>query len=139
MSEARPLRGRVKLALIRELALDGKTEQQLGDEYGVTPQAIHEFKVRNSAAIETVRADLEAEFVALWIADKRNRIAEYETDVEQLAEEIDAAPPEHKAKLFGARHRALRAVAEELGQLAPKAINVGVHYSIRGVDMDRLR
>lgn len=134
------LRGPVKVRLINDLALDALTERDLATLYGVAQQSINEFRGRNAHQIATARGAMEDHFSALWIADKVNRLAELEDDVEQINQELAVAPLEFRPRLYLAKARALRNAAEELGQLAPKSVNatISVRYEIVGVDMDAL-
>lgn len=139
-------RGHVRLALIRDLAGGEHTGAKLAKKYGVCAQAISEFKRRHEAAIAEVRGKLDDEFAGLWVARKAARLAEYENDLLCIQEAIelaaeaagDDAPPPVPADLLRAKHRALRAVAEELGQL-PTRMDVQVsgevvHYAFGGDD-----
>lgn len=152
----RPLsRGHIKWKLIQELARQDKTQRALAREYDVAHSSITEFKQRHAAEIAEVRADLENEFAGLWIAQKTQRLAEYQTDAEEIgdarvqaivghdedgepitAEKVDAA-------LIRAKHAALRAAAEELGQI-PAKVNitidpVTVRYEVVGVSPEDLK
>jgi hypothetical protein len=141
MSEARPLRGRTALALVRELALGVASERELAEQFGVSGPAIHQFKRTHAEQIESARLDIENEFSVLWIANKAARLAELQEDVEQINEALDQVTTTARPRLYAAKRAALRQAAEELGQLAPKSVNVGttVCYEIVGVDLDQLR
>lgn len=135
------LRGPVKVRLIHDLALDAWTERLLAEQYGVSQPTVHEFKERHAYQIAAAREDIENHLAGLWIADKLNRLAELEDDVERINEVLESTKPADRPRLYLAKHRALRNAAEELGQLAPRAVSVGttVRYEIVGVDMDQLR
>lgn len=126
----------VKHRLIRELALGDKTQAALAEQYGVTPGSITIFKQRHHTAIEDVRADLLDEFASLWIAKKVNRVAEYQDDVDKLSDSTET-------DVLKVKHAALKAVAEELGQLPSRyGVSVGsasITYKIEGVDLDKLK
>jgi hypothetical protein len=142
----RPLRGHVRLSLARDLAAMTSTQTELAAKYHVTQGAIAQFIDREQELIIAIRADMGNELAGLWVADKAKRIAEYERDVEQLngalgdADGADGAPP--APDLLSVKHRALRAVAEELGQL-PARMTVKVEGEIRtvieGIDIADLR
>ena len=69
------------------------------------------------------------------------RLAELQDDVERINEQLETADTAAQLRvLYGAKHRALRDAAEQLGELAPRQINVGttVRYEIAGVDLDKL-
>jgi hypothetical protein len=134
------LRGPVRIRLIHDLALDAWSERDLAENYGVAQPSIHEFKIRNSYQIACARDSIEDHFSALWIANKVSRLAELEDDVEDINAALVNATADIKPRLYLAKHRALRNAAEELGQLAPKAVNatVSVRYEIASVDMTAL-
>lgn len=127
------LGGYRKLQLIRLLASGTKTQDELAEQFDVTQGAIAQFKKRNLAAIEDVKANLEDEFAGLWIAHKKHRIAELENIVEKMRAATDA-------KSANIHLRALKQAAEELGQLKVN-IEIGGHieYSVEGVDPDELK
>lgn len=126
------LRGWVRLQLIRELALGEKTSLELGEKYGMTAGSIRGFATRNKAEIEHVKANIDDEYAGLWIADKRNRIAEYEADVGQINTEL---AKETDDRLIRTKAAVLRQAAEELGQLTQKVETTGqVNYTITGID-----
>ena len=53
----------------------------------------------------------------------------------------DGLTPEQFTRVVNVKRLVLRDIAEQIGQLAPRQINVGtaVQYEIVGVDMDALR
>lgn len=126
------LRGRHKLRLIRLLAVGEMTQDELAEEFGVTQPAIAQFKKRNRDEIEHVKANLEDEFAGLWIARKKDRVAE----LEDVAERFKADDP----KAANIRLRALKQAAEELGQLKVSIeVSGGVDYTVEGVDPKELQ
>lgn len=142
MSECRyPLRGQTALVLVRELALGVASERDLAEQFGVSGPAIHQFKRSHAEQIRTARLDIENAFAAQWVANKAARLAELQDDVERINDALDMVAPEQRPQFYAAKRAALRNAAEELGQLAPKAVNVGtaVRYEIIGVDMDALQ
>lgn len=136
----RVLRGPVRVRLIHDLALDAFTERALAEQYDVSQPSIHEFRDKHSYQIMMARDHIESEVAGLWIAEKVNRLAELEDDVEHINEALATVPAEDRPRLYLAKHRALRNAAEELGQLAPKRVdaNVTVRYEIANVDMKAL-
>jgi len=141
---ARPLRGRVGLDLIHRLALGVETERELAEAFGVAPSAIHQFRVKpeNVRAIEKQRAQIEDKTAGLWAAELASRIAELQSDVDLCNERLAGdLPPEQFARVVRVKKAVLHEIAEQLGQLKPRQINVGttVRYEIVGVDMDALR
>jgi hypothetical protein len=141
-------RGHVKVRLIREIAKGEKSNGALGKEFGVSAEAVRLFKHRHAARIEQVAAKLDDDFAALWVADKANRIAEYQQQVDDIADLM--ADPERAAKagvqaaeMMRTAQSALRAVSEELGQLPARTVRheggVSVRYEVVGVSPEELR
>ena len=133
--------------LVREIALSTLTQDELGERYGVHQRTIGRFAERHATEIESVAAEAGDETAGLWIAKKEARIAEYQADVTRANERLIAsdegdgyADPE---RWMGGKHRALRAVAEELGAL-PQRMQVTteqthkVTYTVEGVDLSEL-
>lgn len=143
-------RGHVKLTVMR-MAAEGRPTREIAARFGASVGAVNEFKRDFKAEIAEIAADLENEFAGLWIADKRARLAEYQRNVavcdEMMQRELDKGPgeeiertnrdgelecviigatdPDVVAKMTKARDRALRQVAEELGQL-PSRVRINV-------------
>lgn len=139
-------RGWRKGALIRELAEGERSQVALAGQYGVVQSSISEFAARHADEIAFVRENLEDEFAGIWVAKKTNRLREYEADLERIADALDVPDSGgmEEKDLIAAKHRALRAVAEELGQL-PNRMSVSaevqtrVTYTVPGVDVSDLR
>lgn len=148
MAERAPLeRPSVRLRLIRDLAKAEHTPAELGKRYGVTRQAVHQFKAKHSDAIAHQRAHLDDVFASIEFADKGARVAELSQDAATIAEVL--ADPETAARagvgyaeMVRAKQSALRAIAEELGQL-PSRMQVQVAGSldvqVNGVDVGALK
>lgn len=136
-------RGWRKVQLINELAAAELTERQLATKYDVAPSSINEFRQRHREEINRALLNREDEFAALWVANKANRLAEYEEDINAINDALQA-DSEEDDKLRAAKHRALRAVAEELGQL-PNRLNVTadqrvtVEHRVTGLDVEKLK
>ncbi len=159
-------RGHQRRMLIHELAVGAKNQRVLAAERGVSYQSIWEFSKRHAEEIEQAKAALDAEFVGLWIADKRNRLAELQTMADDLLDLLavaaDTTPPERSAaaeaafgepdpttpdigqviSLVTATNKILRAAAEELGQI-PNRVRMdlgGTVTTVRleGVDLEAL-
>lgn len=126
--------GHIVNKLCRELAVAEKTQAQLSEEYGVSQSAVSQFKTRHRDRIDAIRGKLDDEFAGLWIANKANRIAEYQADVEFIGATT-------KAELLRVKAVILKAVSEELGQL-PARVNVNVStpvtYVVHGINPDDL-
>jgi hypothetical protein len=161
----------VRVQLQRDLALGQKTQSELAADYGVTQSAISQFALRWRVQIQRYREDMADEFAGLWAAKKSARVAVYQGAVELLDDQIEALESgrmvdadalrglisgEHPdgpilltadvsdilARLLKARDRALRSIAEELGQL-PSRVQVTVAgekatLRLEGVDVDKL-
>jgi hypothetical protein len=112
--KARPIRGRHRLALLRDLAVGDFTAAELAEKYDRAVGTINTFKYNHKAEIAEIRSNPDDEFAGLWIAQKKNRIAVYQSQVDRLEESDDP-------KLLARSQTALRSVAEELGQLPNKS------------------
>jgi hypothetical protein len=125
-----------KLALERELALNTPTTVLAG-KYNMTPQGISSFKKRHALAIDEIREHLDDDFAGLPLAIKKNRIAAYEDEVERLTSHPHADHHEWSK----ARQMAYRNIAEELGQLPPRATItvVPVVHMVEAVDLEELK
>lgn len=133
----------IRWQLVRELALKEETRAQLARRYGVDRSAMTQFAQRHTAAIAAVEREIENEMAGLWIAQKRNRIAVYQQDVEEITKlvERDVDPstaPNRPAdrddpgagqivvlgakvpSLLRVKAQILHQVAEELGELSVK-------------------
>ena len=157
-------RGWKKRYLITEIAKGEKSESALARELDCHRQSIRDFKARHAAEIEKAVRDIEDQFVGLWVADKVNRLAEYQQDIEDanvvISEELDGAlaspeidpldpggdegggPIERAPLWIRLKHQALRAAAEELGQI-PNRVRLDVAgrvvtYAVEGVDMTKV-
>lgn len=118
--------------VIRDLALGLKTRADLAREYGVTRSGITRFAERNAREIDELRAAIGNEVLeklaGMWIADQGQRIRMYQTIAENSIDEKSVIA-------------ALKAVAEELGQLPPRAsvVVMPVTHIVEGVNMDDLK
>jgi hypothetical protein len=137
----------VRLRLIRDLAKGEHRDAELARRYGVDRSAILLFKRRHSDAIAHQRAHLDDVFASIEFADKGARVAELSQDAATIAEVL--ADPETAARagvgyaeMVRAKQSALRAIAEELGQL-PSRMQVQVAGSldvqVNGVDVGALK
>lgn len=126
-------RGWVKHRLIRDFALGEKTGRDLSAQYGVSQTSISAFKKRYALEIEEVRNNLADEYAGVWVAQKLDRIREYQNAAEKMAQ---GASPRNAEVLVSI----LKAVAEELGQLPARTqVNVQnnqVEYQIVGISAD---
>ncbi len=133
------IRGRRRLSILTDLASGDYTNVALAEKYGVSHTTIGNYAEKYRDRIETIRQDVTNELAGLWVAQKKNRLAEYEQQIEDLEEAAKGLDPTEITPLIRAAQAALRAVAEELGDL-PQRIKVesdtrsSVRYSIEGVD-----
>lgn len=130
-------RGHIRLKLLRELALGEKNQVQLASEYGVGQSAISMFATRYSDQIEEIRGKLDDEFAGLWIAQKANRLAAYQQDVD----DVDSDEDKNTAEWRRIKHNAVKSVAEELGQIPNKSTiqhEGTVIHKYEGVDPDKV-
>ena len=126
-------RGWVKHRLIRDFALGERTGVELAVQYGCSNASISQFKKRHALEIEEVRNHLADEYAGVWVANKIDRIREYQEAAEKMA---SGASPRNAEVLVSI----LKAVAEELGQLPARTqVNVSqenVTYEIVGISPD---
>jgi len=126
-------RGWVKHRLIRDIALGEKTGKELAEQYGVSQNAMSAFKKRYGLEIEEVRNNLADEYAGVWVANKLDRIRQYQ----EAAENMAAGRSPRNAEVLTS---ILKAVAEELGQLPARTqVNVSTEttvYEIVGLSAD---
>jgi transposase len=132
-------RGYRRLRMITDLAHGKLLKREIAEKYGISETAVYKFQAAHRDAIEAQKEDLENEFAALWVADKKNRVAEYQADVELINERLESGVDQEQVYLK-VKHSALRGVAEELGHLNPKdgTQAAKVEVTIRGVDGDAI-
>ena len=158
-------RGWKRTWLIGQVARSEGTDSSLAIALDCSPSSIRAFRLRHAAEIEALRTEMSDQISRLWIADKLNRLAEMQTDVEDInsviAGKLDAYTPTPYNPLDPASDGAstpaaiedlpawlrtkamvLRAAADELGQIPHRVqmrIDGGVvTYKIENVDMDRV-
>jgi hypothetical protein len=119
------------LELCRLLAAGEVQRSELARRYHVTTSAITQFAQRNAARIDEIRANLDDEFAGLWIADKLARVEAYQIDYDSISQN-------NHHEWVKARTAILKAVAEELGQLPPRAqvVVAPVVHVIEGVNVN---
>lgn len=152
-------RGRLRLELIRDLAMGEWTHASLAQRLGVDTQDIQDFAEKYAQDIaevsQAMAGQLAIEAAGLWISKKQNRIAELQADFDEINDVIGLMrtgkyrPTDNDGSNLGSRrHRALlkskmdilSAVAEEL---SPRGQSAGgsaddpniVHYVIDVGDM----
>lgn len=131
------IRGREQLALIADLAAGDLTFQELADKYGRDKTTVFNFahRAETEAAVRRVREAKGDRLAALWVADKANRVSELQDSIERLTTDHEGPPDPARERATAA---ALRAVAEELGQLTTKVEGAFTVFQVEGVDMDKL-
>lgn len=143
-------RSYLRVELINDLAAGELSQEKLAEKYRVSPATITDFKRRFSYEIEErarfIREQVGDVTSGLWIADKRNRLASYQEQADILEEAIikrDGQGNKPDVSLMKQLSNTLRSVAEELGDL-PSRVQINntqaesVHYTIEGVDTDKL-
>lgn len=123
-------RGRTRLALIRDMALNELSDRELALQIGADLPTVKAFRALYATEISEVISELAGrlagETAGLWIAKKKNRVAEIQSDVEQLNaamkwfeydDEGNLAPhlmaTREYDRLLRAKHFALSQVASE--------------------------
>lgn len=86
-------RGRARLALLRDLAMNEWTDETIANSVGVHVSIITDFRLTYENEISEVRASLAGqlavETAGLWISKKQNRVAELQQDFEDIDVVID--------------------------------------------------
>lgn len=100
-----------RMRLKRELADGSKTQRDLAGEYNVSQPAICKFAERHAEEIEDLRRNADDEFAGILFAKKVRRLEAYSDDAQD-----DEIP-------YVDRHRALRSIADELGEI-PNRVHV---------------
>lgn len=128
-------RGWVKHRLIRDFALGEKTGKALSKQYGCSEAAMSHFKKRHELEIEEVRNNLADEYAGVWVAQKLDRIREYQNAAEKMASGETARSQEVLVNI-------LKAVAEELGDLPARTqvqvSSENVTYQLVSIDPEDL-
>lgn len=122
--------------LIVQLSSGKFTHAELACRYAVTAAGISEFAMRHKNEIVGARSEIsnyteyDARELGIWVAEKLNRIAVYQEDIERIQMKSNPSVAELRVK-----HAALRSVAEEMGQLKSTVEIEGqvAHYVIEGI------
>ena len=122
--------------LQRAIADGERTRSQIARDYGVSASYVTQFAKRYALEIDRIKAALDDQFAGLWIADKESRMVAYQAEYATAA----ASDKANHHEWIKSRVAILHAVAEELGQLPPRATVVvqPVIHVIEGVDLDAL-
>lgn len=123
--------------LRRELATGDLTRSQLARKFGVSTSYVSQFAKTYAREIEAVRARLDDEFAGLWIAQKAERLAAYQAEYETS---LNHLRHDHFEQIR-TRVQILHLVAEELGQLPPKAsvTVVPVVHIVESINLELLK
>lgn len=135
----------VRTELIRALA-SGESVSALAARYGVSRQAVDSFMRRHAERIADVASRLDDEFAGLWAASKVARISVLQAQIEDIADTMDdperaARAGMQAAEMHRVQQQALRAIADELGQI-PARMQVqhsgSLDVRVNGVDLAAL-
>lgn len=130
------LRGRRLYALLRELAEDELTQNQLAQKYGVTQARVSQLKKQYAEEIAEMAEDLEDVYAGLWIAKKEERIKSYIRLAEMIERDLEENGMD--AQIANRLIAVNKAVAEEMGQLPSRVVvrheGPKADYTIGGVD-----
>lgn len=140
-------RSYLRVELIADLA-GGMSINDCAAKYRVSPSTVSTFKQHFAFEIEAkakhITDGLESNTTQLWIAEKTNRLAVYQEQVEVIDEQMQRDDGKNRrpdAALLRTQQAALRGAAEELGQLRTH-VEVDqkiVHSVINGVNPEDLK
>lgn len=139
VSEGRPrfarqdLNFHEKRELCRVLATRGETTMRsIATEWNLDYKTLQYFNRAHAREIHAIAADVENKFAGQWMADKEKRIAAYMEEWELL----NTSKYRNHHEWSKARQAALRAVAEELGQLPGRGgvVIMPVQHLYVGID-----
>jgi hypothetical protein len=83
------IRGYREHGLIRDLAANDLSAEELAARYGIEPDTVYHFKERNKDRVAQVLADWSDEFSDLWSVKKHNRIADLQYLAGTIQERMD--------------------------------------------------
>lgn len=131
-SGSRKLKPWDRRALCRELAAGEVKRAVLARKYGISGAYVTKFAKQHAAEIDAIKVNLDNEYAGLWIAQKAERIAAYQADLE-ASEDGDYGSHFEQIRT---RTQILKSVAEELGQLPPRTTVtvMPVVHVLEGVD-----
>lgn len=127
----------IKLATQRDLAEGKLSMTEIAAKLDISINAVSQFAKRHAPVIEAMRADLQNEMAGLWVAEKQNRIAVLQEDIENADFLQSILPGGDSGAVARIKHNALKQVAEELGQIPNKSQvqHTGkVEYNFVGID-----
>lgn len=147
------LRGRFKLALIRDLAMGEWDHASLARIHGITPRDVAAFQDMYASEIAEVSAALSGtisiDTAGLWITRKQQRLAEYQQAIEDIdatiahLRELGINWSRSHRDMFRARLDLYRQAADELGAYPqrtapPVRQGQGVQYIIDSEDASEM-
>lgn len=118
--------------LIYDLAKAEDTQVALAERYGVTQPSIAGFKKKYMHLIEERREKMLQEYGTLWVAEKYNRLAARQNEIEKL---LELRTTNRNSEIIG-KH--LNDIATELGELESKVSVEIAEYRITGIDLDKV-
>lgn len=125
-------------AVLRDLADGSDTDAEVGRRYGVTRQAVFQWKRKNAAAIDVARQRMTVTLDSLWAAQKELRIRAMVEDYEQSR----SSEYHDHFKQITARTEIMNSISEQLGQTPPRqqvVVMPVVHVVLGGVDLSDLQ
>lgn len=138
-------RGWAKYRLIADLAAMENTQVELAEKYSCVQSTISDFAKRHAAEISAKKQALADDLHGLWVARKADRLAEYQQTIEDIEDFVESTDMSDKdaREAVALKLRALRAVADELGQVPQRPAGGGsqttVTISVDGVAVEDLR
>jgi len=123
--------------LQRALAAKEETRSAIARRFHVSPSYVTQFAKRYALEIDTIKADLDNAFAGLWSVSKVHRVMALEQEYALL---LNSDKKDHH-EWAKARMQAIHQIAEEMGDLPPRATVtvVPVEHVIVGVDLDALK
>lgn len=121
-----------KQQLVYDLAKADITQVELAEKYGVSQPSIAKFKKNHMHLIEERREKMLSEYGSLWVAEKFNRLAARQNEIEKL---LELRTTNRNSEIIG-KH--LNDIATELGELESKVSVEIAEYKITGIDLDKL-
>jgi hypothetical protein len=117
--KGKALRGRFKEALIMDLASGELTHAELGELHGLSEQGVHQFAVRNRAAINQLKEAGAEELAGLWGASRRLKIRDLEDEVAAVEEALEDPnlTPIERLKHRNLKRQLIRDLNEMCGHL----------------------
>jgi len=116
--------GKRMYELIADLAADEPRDEILAI-HGITDEELTAFENQHRGTVGVTRANIHQIWFDMKIADKGWRLAQYQSDVEEIGKRPLDKDEKLSAPLLKAKQSALRSAAEELGDLPRPSIGAG--------------